>query len=368
MKPLAPLLDNVHSRTLADYDEDRSHVTKQLLQCGARRVFEIGSVGALGISDLDLLACFPDDFDWSDLPPSAASLLRTLPSSFLHPPWIIRERHLEQLSALFAVMQMRDLATGAVFQSEQSPEERVLWNVEACALTLATLVTRQMSTSTRSALCLVHGVTHNLTLAESDDIRPSGGEEFCKRIRALRSTWFSRTDPERTVELVELWERGAGLLAEILSSYGTRLQNVFGAKNQAEFDLPVPGSRLVYRFTNEPSHTRVHRVGFLVKILALPASIGPVFDLLSRPGWGLEGWLRPSLDRSSRGSRVQVDPDFELAAERYVRANAAYLNDVLSCSVPFLVLNGGTLAHVRTTDRNWARNLANRITTSLAGL
>jgi hypothetical protein len=366
-KPLAPLLDNVHRRTLADYDEDRSHVTKQLLQCGARRVFEIGSVGALGISDLDLLACFPDDFDWSDLPPTAAGLLRELPNSFLHPPWVIRERHLEHLSALFAVMQMRDLATGAVFQSEQSPEERMLWSVEACALTLATLATRQMSTSTRSALCLVHGVTHNLSLAESDGIQPPGGQEFCRRIQALRSTWFFRVDPERTAELVDLWALGVGLLTEILSSYGTRLESVLGVRSQTEFDLPVPGSRLVYRFTNESSPARVLRSGLLVKILALPASIGPVFALLSRPGWGLESWLRPSFDWSSCGRWAQLDPAFESAAERYVRANAAYLKDVLSCRVPFLVLNGGTLAHVRNVDRSWVKNLASRITTSLAG-
>jgi len=344
------------------------HVAEGLLRCGAERVFEIGNVGAPGISDLDLLACFPDDFAWSDIPPAAARLLRALPTSFLHPPFVIRDRHIEVLPALFAVMQMRDLASGEVLQPQQSPEERMLWNVEACALALATLVTRQMNTSTRSALCLVNGVTHNLTLAAADGIEPNGGEEFRQRIRLLRSSWFDRTHPERRLELVELWGQGAGILAQILSSYGTRLEGFFGNQSKAEFDLPLPGSRLVYRFTSESTPTHVQRAGLLAKILTLPASIGPVFELLSRPGWGLEGWLHPALARRSRWPRMQVDPAFEAAAERYVRANAAYLKDVLPCSVPFLVLNGGTLAHVGSADRSWMRSLANRITTSLAGL
>ena len=146
------------------YERDRSAVMETLLVAGAKAVYEIGSVGVPGISDLDLLACFPNDRDWSQANPALEKGIAERRSTFLHHPWGMRERHLDLLPNLFAIRQMRDLQTGGLREVVQTDVQRLLWNIEASASVLALLSSRAAHMSARSALCLLNGITYNLEL------------------------------------------------------------------------------------------------------------------------------------------------------------------------------------------------------------
>lgn len=356
--------DNVRPRALDEYYLDRAVVARALRECGAARVFEIGHLRAPGISDMDLVACFPDDFHWQTLPRSTPRVLRRLPETFLHPPWVIRERHLERVGALFALSGMCDLDTGEQPLPPQSAAERVLWNVEACCSVLAMFAARRARSTTRSALCLLNGIKYNLALAERDGIRPEDSSRYASAIVELRREWWSLPAQVRESRLVELWSRGAALLEQLLDAYGELVVLRYGLRGGGDFDLHIPGTRLVYRFETHAPGSRVNgraRAG----LLHVPATLGPLFRLLAAPEGGLDRWLKPREHAPHALRAIEVLPDFEAATWRYARANAEYLDDVVRCHLPFLPLNGGTLAHLKSSRAGGLRALARRVARGL---
>lgn len=329
--------------TAADYEQDRAGMVAALVECGASSVFEIGTVRAPGLSDLDLLACF-------DGPPTAATcapvtrFLASRPPSFLHPPWALFKAHLPLLPDLFAIRQLRTLHGHRALAVAQRDSQRLLWNVEACASVLGVLRLRAGRASERSALCLLHGITYNVMLAGEDGIHDPCGPEFVQRIGALRSGWFAADPIERGVELQQLWQLASALLHGLLAGYASTIASRLGAPRATRLLLPIPGARLLYGF-GAPPPPRALALPF-AETLWLPAGLQPLFERLAAPGNGLDRWLRPR--PRVRTAATATAPDLAFAAEvdRYARANARYLGDVLPANLPFLVLNGGTLAHL----------------------
>jgi hypothetical protein len=351
--------DTVRHLDPAIYERDRAAMVDALLASGAQSVFEIGSVGAPGISDLDLIACFADD---ASLRGPWDAVQRLLPGSqtFLHAPCALRARHLRLLPSLFAVRQMRAGDGTAVEVAAQTPVQRLLWNVEACAAVLATLQTRRQIT-TRSALCLLNGVRYNVDLARLDRIEGTSAERFGERITALRRNWFSLAADVRTHELASLWGLAQTTLRELLAGYANRVRARL-LDEPAELLMRVPGAKTTYWFSDRGA-PRLLLTQPLGSVLALPQALGALFQLLAAPGLGLDQWL--TVDRVEEGDDARIDPEFAHAAHDYARDNARYLDDMLATRTPFVLLGAGTLVSVRSTAADRVMNLLRRVKAKL---
>jgi hypothetical protein len=323
----------------ADYERDRSGMVEALLACGAEAIYEIGTLRAPGLSDLDLVACFPDEAAAVLSFAPLRRFLRRRPPSFLHPPWGLCRRHLGPLPSLLAVRQMRDVVTGRTLVAEQTPVERCAWNVEACAAALGALLLRGGASYVRSSLCLLNGITYNLELAAPDGVRAVRGDEFGQRIGMLRALWFRADHGWRTLELDALWAMAQVVLRELLAGYADLIGQRLGHHDAAATMLPVPGTRLCYLFGGARSGLRQP----FATVVHLPANLAPLFVRLAQPGNGLERWLelRPAV-----AVRDAADPAFAAGVDAYARRNADYLRDMLALRSPLMLLNGGTLAHL----------------------
>ena len=326
-----------------DYVRDREFMATALRASGASRVFEIGSIGVPGISDVDLLACFPDDLEVGNFE-ALAAILERKPASFLHAPWGMCERHLASLPALFALRQLRDVATGATEAPVQSATQRRVWNIEACAAGLGVLAMRTRSTA-RSALCLLNGITYNLGLAGRDDIVAARGTEFGDRIAKLRRSWRGAGQFWRTAEITALWSLAPSVLTELLLGYEALVAPRGPARRGHDILLPIPGARLTYCFTRSLSTLQVLRHP-LTTVVALPQGLAPLFEALAAPGCGLDSWLRPSRTGRGRGPAQGLHPALADEVHSYARTNASYLRDMLTLRAPLLLLNAGTLTHL----------------------
>lgn len=358
--PITITADTIRPMSLDDYAAERAAMVEALSACGAASVYEIGSVGVPGISDLDIVACFPDDFDLRRSFAPVESLLRGGPSAFLHAPLAMRERHRRLLPSLFAVRQMHHLQGGVSLQPTQTPMQRLLWNVEACASVLGTLVSRRRLT-TRSAVCLLNGVRYNVELAAHDDVTAPLAGEFCGRIGRLRTSWFDLPAPAREQETIELWAAAETILVDLLAGYGRRVGNLL-RETPSDLLLRVPGANTTYFFTNGRA-PRLLLTQPLATVVTLPRELGPLFQLLAEPGLGLDRWL--TVEHVDAGPDARLEPKFALAAHAYARDNAEYLGDMLAQRTPFLLLGGGTLSHVRTTAAARVMNLLRRVRTKL---
>lgn len=352
--PITITADTVRPLAPEVYDAERAAMAAALRACGASAVYEIGSVSAPGISDLDLVACFPDGADLRRSFAPVETLLRTS-SAFLHAPWALRERHLPLLPALFAVRQMRELGGGPPLDFPQDPAQRFLWNTEACASVLAALVARRRLT-TRSAACLLNGVRYNVELAAADGIRTAGGESFCRRIEALRRGWFGTAAAVREQETVALWDAAEAVVRDLLAGCAAHVRaRTSGATSDAL--MRVPGANTTYFFTDGAA-PRLLLSQPLATVVPLPRDLGPLFTLLAARSGGLDRWL--AVQRTEAGPAAEFEPTFASAVRTYARDNTTYLTDLLAQPLPFLLLCGGTLNHVRTTPAVRIMNLLRR--------
>ncbi len=356
LPPISISADTIRPLTLDDYAAERATMVAALLRCGASTVYEVGSVGAPGISDLDLVACFDDDTVLRRSFAPVEALLRESQRVFLHAPLAIRRRHFPILPSLFAVRQMHDLCGGPSLQPRQTPSQRLVWNIEASASVLTALVSRRRVT-TRSAMCLLNSVRYNVELAGQDGVQAAGGAEFCLRIQQLRTRWFELPTAEREAEAIALWTAAESVLRGLLTGYGTHLAR-FMREEPRELLMRIPGANTTYFFTNGKA-PRLLLTQPLATVVQLPCELGPLFQLLAEPGLGLDRWL--TVDHVDHGADIRLDPQFALGAHAYARDNAAYLEDMLAQRTPFLLLGGGTLSHVRTTTAERMMGLLRRV-------
>jgi hypothetical protein len=348
--------DTVAPLTRDDYAADRARVTAALDAGGALGVYEIGSVGAPGISDLDVVAVFPDGADLAAASRPLAAALAATTRTFLHAPWAIHDRHLPRLGGLFAVRSMRELHDGSERTIVQAPHERRIWNIEATCSVLALLLGRRRTT-TRSALCLLNGLRYNVDLAAADGIRSAHAAPFTAAITHLRSQWFALPPAQRNAELIATWRAGVPVARELLDGYAqwlaTRTEGAPGA-----WWLPVPGTQNVYHFgPSEAAAPRRPRP--FANVVPLPAALGPLFVHLATPGCGLDRWLAPVA--LAAPVAPPFDAEFGAALHRYVHGAADYLKDLLARPSPFLLLGGGTLGAVRATPAGRASRLLRRL-------
>ena len=365
---LSPFRDDVVAEPLSRerYAADAMLVASAALRAGASRVFEIGSLAAPGNSDIDLLVCFPDDWRWERLPGELLQLLDALPGTFLHPPWVMRERHVPALPALFAFRRLTDVVTGDEVLPKQSPAQRLSWNIDACCAVLAALAVRRRAISARSALCLLNGIGYNVELAAEDGVAAAHGTRFTTAIRALRDAWFTLPRGTRLQQLAVLWQLGSVVLRELVGGYATLLAERFALPSGGRGELRATGSSVVYVFDDAPgaggSAARAWWRPQLVPRVHLPERLGAMFRLLAEGG--LDRWLqwrsRESRSGAAAAALATAASDLDAAAlelraeaRATARANARYLDDVLSCAGPFLPLAGGVLAHVRR-KHGWA--------------
>lgn len=339
-----------------DYAADRATMLAALDAVGAQRVYEIGSVGAPGISDLDLVAVFPDDARLGDSDRTVHEALAATRRTFLHAPWAIHARHLPRLGSLFAIRQMRELHDGRQLVVTQTPDERRIWNIEATASVLALLLGRRRVT-TRSALCLLNGLRYNLELAAEDRISSPAGPQFAAAILGLRQDWFRLSPPDREARLVAAWATGAMVAEDLLAGYGDWLAT-HTAGPAGELLLRIPGTHHTYHFGGRPK-ARGLLTSPLANVVLLPGSLGPLFAHLAAPGCGLDRWLQPVAvdDRPI----PLLDPGLATAVHRYTHATADYLTAMLAHPAPYLLLGGGTLAAVRTTPLGRAGRFLQRL-------
>lgn len=354
--PITFTADTVRPLTPLDYAAERAVMVEALLACGAKTVYEIGSVGMPGISDLDIVACFPDDLDLQRSFAPVEAALRECNRGFLHAPWAMREKHVPLLPSLFAVRRMKDLGGGPDLAPEQTSVQRLLWNVEASACVLSALLTRRR-VSTRSAVCLLNGVRYNVELARQDRVDVARGGEFTGRIAALRQHWFELLPTEREPETAALWGIAEDVLRGLLEGYAARVRNLLRDEPRDTL-MRVPGANTTWYFTDGAA-PRLLLTQPLANVVALPKALGPLFQLLAAPGVGLDRWL--SVEHVDDTPDARIDPQFASAAHAYARDNAAYVGDMLAQRLPFLLLGGGTLGHVRTTAAARVMNVLRRV-------
>jgi hypothetical protein len=347
--------DTVRPLSLDDYRADLDAMLAALRACGAVAVHDLGATTAPGISDLDLLACLPAEADPGQTFAPVAEIVRRPLRAFLHAPWSIRSHQLPLLPTLCSASRAEDLLGGPPLVQEQTPTQRLVWNVESMIGALGGLHARRRVT-TRSSLCLLDAITHNVALAAADGVHAAAAGDFGARVRALRAEWFARSRASREGEIITLWNDADRLLRSLLAGYAAAIGRLVEG-TCGDMVLAVPGTAVTCYFTRTRTKSLLLAQPFAT-VLTLPQELGVLFDLLAEPGIGLDTWISPS--HVDEEPRYRVDPAFADAVRGYGRATAEYLDDQLPHPSPFLLLGGATFAHLRSTQGTRIMNLLRR--------
>jgi hypothetical protein len=193
-------------------------------------IYQIGQVGAPGISDLDFIVVYPDDsiVDWPMFEPRAFP--ETIRQVFTHPPYLCAESAWNSMPGWFPVFDVEHLWGRRLPSPELSP-------VAESGVALGSLVdyllvkiprdlfwlSAQPKLRVRTILCMLHSLKYSFALAKRAGIpTPTSSREFVERVDDARRDWLGWKGSPRDL-LLSLLGEAIQLSAELTGLVHTTL-------------------------------------------------------------------------------------------------------------------------------------------------
>lgn len=231
-------VDWPESRTLADYDDVRQAYINSI-KAPIRSVFQIGSVGVPGVSDIDLFVVLDDDVKASFSDFAVSNLTNQQRYIMMHEAWIINKTLLHRMDRIFPyfdLVHVQGPASDASIprQGAISPECAFCFLMEYSLTkiprSLIDLLHRKIVPA-RTALVLINSVRHSIELC-----RISGGlikpewDEFLEGFEAFRRSVPKGTDENQNA-LKKYFCRAILLGFELLSEVAETVVRRSGRDN-----------------------------------------------------------------------------------------------------------------------------------------
>lgn len=175
-------------------------------------IYQLGQVGAPGISDLDFIIVFPRGqmINWSDFRPEAFP--HWVQELLLHPPYMCDDEAWTQLPAWYPIFDLRHLWGKRLAVPVPSKELQT-----GCALGMLVdylmvklprailYLSWKRPLRVKTLLCVLHSVKYTMRLAEQAGISiPSSATQVISEVNQLRGSWFDLLDDERMSIVVSL--------------------------------------------------------------------------------------------------------------------------------------------------------------------
>jgi SAM-dependent methyltransferase len=199
-------------------------------------IYQIGDIGAPGLSDLDFVVIFSGSkaIDWEQYQgrvfPEWVQQLMT------HPPYCCTEAAWSGLPAWFPVFHMRHLWGKKLAEPYISGEL-----MPGCALgmlvdyLLAKIprgviwYARRRPLAVHTLVAMLHSLKHTFKLAEHAGVTvPESAAQVISRTDTLRASWFELADPERLEMLARSCNMATGAAGELIRNVDQTIANSMG--------------------------------------------------------------------------------------------------------------------------------------------
>jgi len=288
-----------------------------------KAIYEMGSIGDPGISDLDLILVLGEN---GRLNSNDFQFLSSLDNYvFAHNPFVVPETIFPYIQNLFFASNMRKLSgnTYAFHITSSNREQKQLgWIICAEAavgrlLDLMYQLTFGQNISLRNMLLKLNSIKHNISLAEDIYGRNDNKlfDEFCSSITNLRKDWFYLGTADQLEKTSQLLSTGMELLSQIISRLAGFSKNLFDLTvyynlNPETLCFIFPNSLQIAKF-HKDKETSINRfknpLSFIKKIKgpAAPRIVRHVNDIstITMPG-ELLCLFYPLLPSSSVTSKI----------------------------------------------------------------
>ena len=199
-------------------------------------IYQIGEVGAPGISDLDFILVFPKGrpIDWSQFQPQ--TFPNWVQQLITHPPYCCTESAWLNLLGWYPVFNIRYL-WGDILPEPKIPEELVA----GCALGMLVdyLIVKvprdflwiawERPLRVRTLLAMLHSFKHTLKLAEQAGfIIDKSSLETISKVDSLRALWFELDSSERLEKLARLCAEICDETGKLITKVDLRLSESIG--------------------------------------------------------------------------------------------------------------------------------------------
>lgn len=187
-------------------------------------IYQIGQIGAPGISDLDFVIVFADDapIDWAQYQPQAFP--DWVQQLLTHPPYFCTIRSWPDLPAWFPLFDLRHL-WGEELKIPELPE-KFLKGVSFGMLVDYLLIKIPVDLlwiswnkplRLRIILAMLHSLKYTIRLAEQSGILvPADVKIISSKVDTLRKTWFDADQMTRNIALAEACEEACMAAVEII--------------------------------------------------------------------------------------------------------------------------------------------------------
>ncbi len=298
--PIAPVRATRWPEPVAadDYGAVRDAYVARLVETGAvKSVYQMGSVAAPGLSDLDLFVVLHEPVaavvDERAAIGAGGSRERYV---MMHGQFLVNEKTFQQLPALFLGSNLRHVWGAEIAVRPLPPEEerplRFLFNVDMMIKRLCGFV-RDLDDDApvpvRPTIAHLNSVRFNIAFArEWTDTEPH--EDYAREVEELRASWFELARDEALDRLCALVRRARSILVALLGAAGREASRWQDSAGRGRVDQLVTRETLRYggdfvraSFVRNPLRLLVprswarrrpwsHHVGSILS-LELPASL-----------------------------------------------------------------------------------------------
>ncbi|MGI6103536.1 MAG: hypothetical protein ACOYBJ_02865 [Patescibacteria group bacterium] len=179
---------------------------------GVLSVYQIGSVGAPGLSDLDFIVVLDED-----QPPSAMALERERAGErdryiLFHEPFIMTPQSFSHLAAVTPTFSLVHRWGEQLTLVDRSPEELQMLKevllLDLCTVSLShefSTLQAQKVLDARLTIARLHALKYPITLLEAvDEPVPQDWQKYVDRVAALRRDWFAMDLPAQRAAIAAL--------------------------------------------------------------------------------------------------------------------------------------------------------------------
>ncbi len=220
----------------ASYDDVRAAFVERVTASGCvRSVYQMGSVRAPGLSDLDLLFVCSEPVA-RDL--AARANIHQDPTHayvLMHSQFFLSEKAWREFSLLFWGSDMRHVWGERDEPDVLDPDLKgplgLAFNIEmalSAISRLARFVSTEIDIPIRPTMAVLHGVRFNLELAQAYGVELPEAEPYVARIHALRRDWFELEREDAYAEFMELMRVALSLLAGVIDGLAPRVREAVG--------------------------------------------------------------------------------------------------------------------------------------------
>jgi hypothetical protein len=249
----ARAVDRTHQASLLDYNAARTAYIDLLAGIpGVCSVYQVGSVGVLGLSDIDLIVVFDDVEPLRLRRISVGNLERQHRYLLCHEPWFVSRSTFCNLSDWFPVFEAKHVY-GESLEFRRSPP-----NVHVKLLILLQFLIAKLPSDLaiyscvndrfyeRTMIAMINSLKHSLILGNQCGI--ADREKwvcFREGFERFRSNWFAASS-SRDGELREYTWQAINIAAELLESCAALLRSNFGLTASGKMQFVASPFRQLY--------------------------------------------------------------------------------------------------------------------------